>query len=674
MGSKLTNFFKELKRRKVYKVATVYAITSWLIIQIVGITFPHLNLPDWMITAVIVFVILGFPVALVLAWAFELSPDGIVKMSSPEAENNPLPAHKRKPFTGNLTLGVLFLLLIGQFIYFKFYDENEVKIAQKTVSQASMFPQKSIAVLPFKNLSSDKENEYFSDGVMEAILNNLSRIRDLKVVSRTSVERYRNDNSPNIYEIATNLEVANVLAGSVQKVGDNVRINVELIAGEKENRIWANNYDRDISDIFTVQSEIAKTIAENLEVILTTEERQIIENAPTANLKAYDLFLKATSKDWQTKDEIDKASNLVKKAITLDSNFAWSYRYLGHLTYRLKEFGAQKKIWADSALVILDKAIKLDPADAWSYLNRSYIYHDLFEFDKQEANLNLGLQYDPNNVYISYSLGIHYLNFGEFSKGIDYILKWLSVNKPDDSEEWYYYAMGNMFADIDSNLSEKYFKEALEKYPNSTGIIAGLCWVSLINSEFEETLNYVDKWNAIDSENHHWYMAYANFFLKNYDLAETYYLKDKELVEERDTVHVYESLQRLAYAQLQIGKTEEGVKNLKTFKNMLLSNLEKQEMTGIKQPGYYDLGAFAAYENDKETAYDYLKKSWEFGERGRFFRLVLMHDPFWDNLRGEEWFQNTIKKFNDEKITKEQLLKTKLKEYHARNELKWIEL
>ena len=675
MPGKGFNFFKELKRRKVYRVATVYAITGWIIAQIAAVTFPHLNLPNWFITAIIVLVIIGFPVALVLAWAFEVSPDGIIRTTSVDADNNPLPDHKRKPFTGTTTIIVSVVLLIAQFVYFQFIRDSNGK-KETIFSEASLFPQKSIAVLPFKNMSKDEDNVYFSDGVMEAILNNLSRIKDLKVVSRTSVEQYRDKDIP-IKTIANNLEVANVLEGSVQKVGNAVRIVVQLIDAKKDKHIWATHYDRDISDLFEVQSEIAKTIAGNLKVILTTDEREIIENAPTSNLLAYDLYLNAISKYPENKVEFERGIKMLQEVIKLDSNFAWPYSKIGNYLYRMKNYGAPRNIWVDSALVVLDKSIELDPANAEAYSYKSYIYYDLYEFEKQEDCLIKGLNFDPNDYFLLRDLGNLYLKTGDYDQGISLLLKSFSVNKPDKTTQNYFLGLGDIFFDIDLDYSLKILKEGLKLYPESNQILDLLARNYMFNSDFEESRYYTQKRFSLKLDFVHGYtiIAYSYFFTKNYKLAEEYYLKDQQLSHNRDSLHPYHSIQRLGYAQIQNGKLKEGRKNIEIFREMIEKNIENKEMAGdILVPGYYDMGTMAAFNGEKEKAISYLNKAWDSGERGNFIYLMLSHDPFWDNMRNDEQFKDMFKKYQDEEALKKKLLKEKLIDYHARNELKWIKL
>jgi len=674
MAGKQFKFFKELKSRKVYRVATVYAITGWIIIEVVVATFPFLHLPDWLITAVIVSVLIGFPVALLMAWAFEFSPEGIVRTSSPEAENNPLPANKRKPFTGTITIIVLIVLLAGQFIYFSFIRDPGSKT--DNTSLASQLPQNSIAVLPFKNMSEDKDNLYFSDGVMEAILNNLSRIKDLKVVSRTSVERYRDDIKP-IPQIASELEVANILEGSVQKIGNNVRITVQLISADNDEHIWATHYDRDISDIFVVQSEIARTIAENLKVILTAEERELIENAPTTNLKAYDLFLKAKDQNIETKKDIEKVIGMYKDVISMDKNFGLAYDNLGAVLYKLNRFGEPNSIWVDSAIAMIDKSLQLDPTNANAYRHKSYIYKTLNDEEKVKENLLKALQYDPNNFFNLKYLGLYYLRIGEYDRGIDYMLKSLALNKPDEKEELYD-QMGKIFENIDRKMLKRFYIKALESDPESRYIAEDLTKLEICDKNYEAALQYALKVEAVDFERNWTFpIAYCYMLNKQYDKSDQYFTKLK-IIEEKENEAQGQSgsIYYQAYVKIMLGNSEEGQVLMKAYKDTLFQNITPDLNLKIGVRSCFDIARVYAWEKNKNEAMAWLEKI--VGNGPNWYSatnlLFLNSDPFFNNLREDDGFKKVVQSFLNEEESRRQLLREKLAEYHDRNELKWIKL
>src|SRR5499425_980766 len=273
-------FFGELKRRNVYKVAIAYAVVAWLLMQIASQIFPFFDIPSWGVRLVVLLLIIGFPIALVLAWAFELTPEGIKRMEDVDLSKSIRGKTGRK--LDFLIIAVLLLVIAG--LLFQRFHPN----VSRPVSSS---PGKSIAVLPFENLSRDPDNAYFAEGIKDEILTRLSKIADLKVISRTSTQQYQSKPG-NLAEIAKQLCVANILEGSVQKAADQVRVNVQLVNAQTDSHLWAETYDRKLSDIFGVESEIAKGVAESLQAKLTGREEQALAVKPTNNPEAYDAYLR----------------------------------------------------------------------------------------------------------------------------------------------------------------------------------------------------------------------------------------------------------------------------------------------------------------------------------------------------------------------------------------------
>lgn len=679
MSGKLSKFSEELKRRKVYKVATVYAITGWLIIQVVDSVFPHLHIPDWMITTVIVIVLLGFPLALILAWAFEMSPEGIIRTSSPEAKDNPLPNHKRKPFTGRTSMIVLIFLLIGQFVYFRFIyhqGSKETNIA----NEASILPQKSIAVLPFKNMSEDQSGEYFSDGIMDAILNDLSRIKDLKVVSRTSVEQYREANIP-LKSIASDLEVANILEGSVQKVGDNVRIIVQLIDANNDEHLWAAHYDRNISDIFKVQSEIARTIADNLEIILTAEEREFIENAPTTNLIAYDLYLKALhikkeqDVSGRTKEDVESMIKMLKEVISMDDKFASAYGLLGEQYNKLNRWGMPKSIWVDSAMTMLDKSIELDPSDPDVYRYKAHIYELLQSEDKVKENLVEGLQHNPDDFLLLKNLGLYYERLGQQERAMDYFLKSWAVNKPVEDEN-FYDQFRKIFMNYDYQLVMKYYKKGLDLNPELSFIPFWLSILSIGEEKYKDALQYALQVEKLDiTWNNSDWIAYCYLLNKQYDRAEEYFhkfqLTEKRIVPRKNWHEPY-----YAYVLIKQGKTEEGQQMMESFFNNALPPSNNYDLNSeFDHVNCVDLARKSAWENENGEAISWLKKSVvNAGEEYAYLWKFSLSDPLFENLWEEDGYLEVVTSIRKTEEYRRELLEKKLSEYHARNEMKWLQV
>jgi TolB-like protein len=269
------SFFAELKRRNVYKVAIAYAIVAWLLLQAASILFPTFEAPPWTMKVFVAVIALGFPIALVLAWAFELTPEGIKRAEDVDVNKSITRKTGRKL---DFFIIAVLRLVIGILLFQRLHPNVSPAVSSSL--------EKSIAVLPFENLSRDPDNAYFAEGVQEEILTRLAKIADLKVISRTSTQRYQSKPG-NLSEIAKQLGVANILEGSVQKAGDSVRVTVNLIQAASDSHLWADTYDRKLTDIFKVESDIAKTIADTLQVKLSGSEKTAIAKAPTANRQRY---------------------------------------------------------------------------------------------------------------------------------------------------------------------------------------------------------------------------------------------------------------------------------------------------------------------------------------------------------------------------------------------------
>jgi TolB-like protein/Tfp pilus assembly protein PilF len=324
------NFFAELKRRNVYKVAVGYAVVAWLLIQVATQVFPFFELPNWAVQMVVLAMVIGFPIAVVCSWAFEITPEGIKRE---EDVNRRISRKTGRKITA---LIVVFAAAAAGLTVFRFLRSQEL-IGKQTLTQiATTIESKSIAVLPFENLSEEKANAYFADGIQDEILTRLSKIADLKVISRTSTQHYKSA-PENLPEIARQLGVAHILEGSVQKYGDAVRVNVQLIKAASDSHLWADTYDRKLTDIFSVESEVAKDIADQLQVHLTGREKEVIAAKPTDNPEAYDAYLRGlayTMKTQNTPANYLGAQKHFREAVRLDPKFALAWALLSYVDAR----------------------------------------------------------------------------------------------------------------------------------------------------------------------------------------------------------------------------------------------------------------------------------------------------------------------------------------------------
>jgi len=306
-------FFGELKRRNVYKVAIAYAIVGWLLTQVATQVFPFFEIPNWGIRLVVLIIAIGFPITLIIAWAFELTPEGLKRTETADRET--VKPSRKKAW--------IYVVAVAGAISVALFFIGRYTAPRQTAVTVAL--EKSIAVLPFENLSEDKANEYFAEGIQEEILTRLSKIADLKVISRASTQKYKSAPS-NLREIAQQLGVANVLEGGVQKAADRVRVNVQLVNANTDAHLWAETYDRKLTDIFSVESDVAKAIADQLRAHITSQEEQVIAAKPTKNIEAYDAYLRGRY-FWnkRTSDGIKRAIEHFQQSIERDPNFALGY-------------------------------------------------------------------------------------------------------------------------------------------------------------------------------------------------------------------------------------------------------------------------------------------------------------------------------------------------------------
>ncbi|CAN5502432.1 hypothetical protein BH20VER3_BH20VER3_04530 [soil metagenome] len=360
--ARLKRFFVELKRRKVYRVAIAYIVAAWVLIQVATQVFPFFEIPNWTVRLVIVALVLGFPIALILAWAYDITPAGIKRTED--------------------------------------------------LPPASSVPVKSVAVLPFQNLSDDRENTFFADGVHDDILSSLARIADLKVISRTSVQQYRTG-TRNLREIGAALGVAHVLEGTVRRSGNRVRVNAQLINAQTDAHVWAESFDRELTDLFAIQSELAGRIARALEARISPRENAALLRQPTSNLAAYNLYIRARdlfrwSGIGDPHENGEKALPLLDKAVTLDPQFALAYCLVSRIHSELFWFGYDKTpARLAKSRVAAETALRLQPEMGEAHIALAfYSYYAARDYKTAIRELALAQRAIPNDAEVSGALGI----------------------------------------------------------------------------------------------------------------------------------------------------------------------------------------------------------------------------------------------------------------------------
>jgi len=383
-------FLTELKRRKVYRVAVAYAIVAWLLIQAASILFPTFEAPTWVMKVFVTAVILGFPVALIVAWAFDMTPEGIKRAEEVE-DREPKSRKAGRKWTAII---VAASVIAAALLAFQFTRTRKALTAElpKQIAPTAATTDKSVAVLPFENLSSDKENAFFAQGIQDEIITTLSRISGLRVISRTSTANYKSA-PENLPEIARQLRVTNVLEGSVQKASDRVHINVQLIRAEDDAHLWAQSYDRQLTDIFGVEAEVAKSIADSLQATLSPQEKARVETKPTTNADAYVLYLRA--REYQTRpdnllQDFKAAIDLYEQAIKLDPNFALAHARLSAAMSNVYHFYEPTEPWKQKAQMKALDSLRLQPNLGEGHLALG-LYHYYMESDYDAALRELAM-------------------------------------------------------------------------------------------------------------------------------------------------------------------------------------------------------------------------------------------------------------------------------------------
>jgi len=410
----LPGFFEEVRRRKVYRVAAAYIIAAGGIIQLASAAFPAWELPNWMLRLVIVLLLLGFPIALMLAWAFDITAQGVQVTSSIGVPRT----HRRRNIIMLAITGVLVSAGTG-FLLLPRVSAHKC--------------DKSIAVLPFENLSDEKENAYFADGIQDDVLTNLSKVGDLKVISRTSVMPYRGKTS-NVREIGKVLGVGAVLEGSVRRVGNRVRVNVQLINADTDEHMWAEDYDRDLTDVFAIQTDLAQQIVRELQAKLSPMEKAQIERRPTENGEAYLAFVQAhnLSNAMESLEKLRQSEQLYQRAIELDPNFALAIARYSQLQSWIVHEIERTPERREQARTLAERALQLQPDLPEVHLARgfSYYYGDT-DYEAALREFEIARRGLPNESEVYLAIGAIQRRQGKWAESIANLEKAASLNPKD---------------------------------------------------------------------------------------------------------------------------------------------------------------------------------------------------------------------------------------------------
>ena len=583
---KIDNFFAELKRRNVYKVAVAYLVATWLLAQATSLLLATFEAPSWIMKAFVIVLVLGFPIALALSWAFELTPEGI-KL---ESEIEPNKSITRKTGRKIVAITIVLAVIAAGLFVFQFIR------ARSTSSISSALPamtNKSIAVLPFDNLSRDPDNAYFCEGVQDEILTRLAKVADLKVISRTSTQHFKS--SPeNLPEIAKKLGVMHIVEGSVQKSNDQVRVNVQLINALNDAHLWADTFDRKLTDIFAVESEISKTIAETLQAKITGSEKNSIAKAPTENPEAYELYLKGRF-FWnkRTGPDLRKGIEYFQQAVAKDPNYALAYAGMADSYLLLPNYGSASSQEAlPPARTAAKKALELDDSLAEAHASLGLLATIELNLESALSELQRAVQLKPNYATAHHWLALAYMTLGRFDPAI---------------------AEG---------------KRAIELDPLSLIINADVSWLYMCAHRYDDAEAQARRALEID----------PRFFLTHYYLGAVLQLKGRL----NDAIPEFQKAFELNGDPYSLGILGQGYarNGRKEEARKILGRLEDEAKVRDSAP--YAIALVYLALGEKDRAIDELERGYGKGETNYLF--VIKVDPLLDELRGDPRFEALVQK------------------------------
>jgi len=494
----MASVWRELKRRNVVRVAVAYAVVGWLLVEVASVMGPALNLPDWVTSSVAFFVILGFPLALVLSWAYELTPEGMKKTKAvPLSESVAKVTGRKLDFViiGLLMLAVGFMFVdnylpeSGPFAGAEI-DPASLEVPTATVEVVSPIPiveqgeergvlPNSVAVLPLENLSPDPDNAYFAAGMHEEILNHLAKLGDLNVISRTSVVRYT-DSDLSIPEIAGELNVETVMEGSVRYANDRVLVTIQLIDPETDAHLWSESYNRDLADVFAIQADIAMNVANALQAEFSVAEQRNIEKIPTVSPEAYTLYLKFLA---TLRDDAD-----LDRALELDPDFAlaygakaWWHSYLLSLSVDLDIVESERL-----ALENAEKALSLDPSLGLAHLALANLHEVYWRWTEAREAYEVAYGLSPNDIAVLTPYGRYKRSSGDYADAIRVGVRTVALD-PINAESTHQLGVTYRYAK-DYESAAQSFRRTIALDPESIGSYTLLGVVEATRGNYDEAV------------------------------------------------------------------------------------------------------------------------------------------------------------------------------------------
>ena len=675
-------FFAELRRRHVWRVAVAYAATAWLLLQLASIVLPSFGAPDWVMRVVLAILVVCFPIAILLAWAYELTPEGMRRTrpaDSPEAREpgDTRMMGRRLNALIMTVLAIAVIVLLGnQFVWHR----------GMTDADDAAVPAKSIAVLPFENLSSDPQNDYFVSGMQDLILTKLASIGELKVISRTSTMQYKS-RPGNLKQIAAELGVATILEGSVQKQGNRALINVQLIDARTDRHLWAHNYTRTLDDIFGVEGEVAEKIAAALHATLSPQQTAQLATAPTQNKTALDAFLRAEYLANQGDVNYDTASwkaaiPLYRRAIAEDPGFALAQARLSWAESSLAWFGggedaevlaasarsdAQRArerqpdlaaahvamgysdYWGEgdyaAALKAFEAALALRPNDPSALAARGYVERRQGHFDDAVASLKQAVAHDPRNSKLVFEVGHTLMLTGQYSEAEAWLQRALALD-PDNASAKFEHSNAILYGsgDVPRALGAAQGDDPLLKYQR-IGLLS-------LQRRFAEAIALLE---GIPDTPDNFPIASGS---KDFQLANLYRLSgdaararplfrraldvaraqfDRQPAADRAL-----ALQNIAGAEIGVGDAAGAMASVAEVEAMVA---QMQDVTMVPAYRIYDAQIYAAA-GRADLAVPLVARALATpGVSFRYSPVLLWLDPYWDPIRDDPGFQALLQQY-----------------------------
>ena len=574
------NFFAELRRRNVYKVAIAYAVVAWLLLQAASILFPTFDAPPWTMKVFVAVIAFGFPIALIIAWAFELTPEGLKRTESADE----LPKKSARGHAWIYIVTIAGAISVSLFFLGRYTSSK----------QSAELPAKSIAVLPFDNQNRDPDSDYLSDGIPESIIHSLSQLPNLKVMSRNSVFHYKGKDM-DAQAVAKELKVQAVLTGRMTQRGDGLSISVELINAQDNSEIWGQQYNRKLADVFAVQEEIAKEISEKLRLKLTGAERQQLSKRPTENLKAFQYYMQGRAyAQRRTREDLLQAIHYCEKAIEEDHNYALAYvglsdayENLGLRGYIAPQEGRRQ---ADESA---RKALALDEnlAESHAALGLAYVTFTPSNFPLGDRELRQAIELSPSLALAHFYLGNSLARQGRLDESLEEYLK------------------------------------ARELDPLSSIIARGVATPYYLKRDYVRALELLRQANELGPAfSATWEIG---VYIQNRLLNETLTELGKAKGERKnDSILIYDT--GIVYAAQ--GKRAEALQIIK----------ELEEMSGASLSQAHWIAKIYATLNEKELAFSWLERGLATGAIGAFYKDDPVWDPIRSDPRFEALVEKMV--------------------------------